>query len=52
MSVRCINEGEQVTQWNDSIGKLKVKITRPIMCLYDVSMAENKLHNGMILLVS
>ena len=22
MSVRCINGGEQVTQWNDSIGKL------------------------------
>ena len=25
VSVRCINGGEQVTQWNDSIGKLKLK---------------------------
>ena len=25
VSIRCINGGEQVTQWNDSIGKLKLK---------------------------
>ena len=25
VSIRCINGGEQVTQWNDSIGEIKLK---------------------------